>query len=189
MLLLKFIDQFLNSGISRSCHTIVRQSFESLNIHQVVLRQLQGSFFGIHQVIRQVLNCHHVGFNSVRVVIFSPFFENTRIFSLVICCIFIYFIRPQVTNLLPLGIPEGIDIAGLGKTLGLGGPRQGTCEEVPEVPSPPRKMKRCFLPGSYDKMDGSASNTNMMQQLPFDIVGCEAYQICMPIRPDDTLLG
>ena len=169
MLHLKFIAQFLNSGIPRSCHTIVMQS---LNIHQVVQGLLFsspcvviGQFFGIHQVIRQVLNCHHVGFKSVKVVIFSPFFENTRIFSLVICCIFLYFIRPQVINLLPVWV------------------KKGTCEEDPEVPSPISEMRACLLHDpSLDKMDRMPALVD---------IRCEAYEICMPLRPDDssTCLG
>ena len=110
------------------------------------------------------MNCHHVGFKSLRAVIFSPFFGNTCVFSLVTYCIFLYFIRPLVTNLLP----------------GLGGPKQGSCVEVPGVPSPPKKMRMCLLDGMIDP--NARLNRPLFQ---VDIVLCEAYEICMPV-PDDT---
>ena len=52
---------------------------------------------------------------------------------------------------------------------------------LPEVPSPPGKMKMCLLPGSLGRMSPP----------PFevDIVRCEAYETCMPLRPQATLIG
>ena len=59
--------------------------------------------------------------------------------------------------------------------------KQGTCEEIPEVPSPPRKMQMCLLPGSLEPR---------MSPPPFevDIVMCKADEICMPLRPKATLI-
>ena len=99
----------------------------------------------------QTLNCHHLGFKSVKVVIFSPFFETTLIFILV-----------RYHDLLP----------------GQGGQTQGTCQKVSEVPSPPRKMRMCLLPETMGR-----SNMPFFQ---VDIVQCEAYEKCMPNRPDDN---
>ena len=96
------------------------------------------------------------GFKSVRVVIFSQTFVSTSISSLVRCHIFLYFIRSE-------------DNGG------------GLCEEVPKIPSPPPRWRMCLLPGMMDKMDRS-----MTPDLQIDIVRCEAYETCMPIKSGDT---
>ena len=98
----------------------------------------------------QILNYHHLGFKSVKVVIFSPFFETTLIFILV-----------RYHDLLP----------------GQGGQTQGKCQKVSEVPSPPRKMRMCLLPGTMGRSN--------MPFLQVDIVQCEAYEKCIPNGPDD----
>ena len=58
--------------------------------------------------------------------------------------------------------------------------KKGTCEEIPEVPFPPRKMQMCLLPGSLGRMSPP----------PFEaiIVMCKADEICMPLRPKATLI-
>jgi len=68
--------------------------------------------------------------------------------------------------------------------------RQGTCEVVSKVPSPLRKMRMCLLTGwnceawpNPSCMDSMGRRTPLLQ---VDVVKCEAYEICMPNRPDDT---
>ena len=99
----------------------------------------------------QILNCHCLGFKSVKVLIFSPFFETNYIFILV-----------RYHDRLP----------------GQGGQTQGTCQKVSEVPSPPRKMRMCLLPDTMGRLN--------MPLFQVDIVQCEAYEKCMPNRPDDN---
>ena len=52
------------------------------------------------------------------------------------------------------------------------------CQKVSEVPPPPRKMKMCLLPGTMDRL-----NRPFLQ---VDVVLCEAYEECVPNRPDDN---
>ena len=54
------------------------------------------------------------------------------------------------------------------------------CEEVPEVPSPPGMMEMCLLPGSLGRMSPPSFNAV--------IVRCKAYETCMPLRPQATLI-
>ena len=99
----------------------------------------------------QILKRHHFGFKSVKVLIFSPFFETNYIFILV-----------RYLDRLP----------------GQGAQTQGTCQKVSEVPSPPRKMRMCLLPDTMGRLK--------MPLFQVDIVQCEAYEKCMPNRPDDN---
>ena len=93
---------------------------------------------------------------------FLRFFRVKHIFSLARYHIFFYFIRPEIGSTVLLLV-------------------SGKCEEVPKIPTPPRKIRMCLLPGSMDKM--RRLNKPFFQ---VDIVECEAYEICMPHRPDDT---
>ena len=92
----------------------------------------------------------------MRIHVFSVLFDVVFSFTL---------LRPLVW------LPEGL--------------KQGTCEEVPEVPSPPGMMEMCLLPGSLGRMLPPSFNAV--------IVRCKAYEICMPLRPElrpqATLIG
>ena len=61
----------------------------------------------------------------------------------------------------------------------------GTCEEDPEVPSPPMKM--CLLPGNGWK--GQEGRPLPPSTLEMKIYRCKAYERCMPIRPDEVYIG
>ena len=100
----------------------------------------------------QILNCHHLGFKSGKVVIFPPFFETSNYI----------FILVRYHDLLP----------------GQGGQMKGMCQKFSEVPSQPRKMKMCLLPETMGRLN--------MPFFQVDIVQCEAYEKCMPSRPDDN---